>query len=137
MKEFSFPKLQVMPDPRFAGPQHHPLHQNRYVATADAVFDETIFPGTDGEGKPNLERGSIIATMTDHMNQKEFARLFTVAPLLLDALEWIVELAEEGQRNRESDRDDGVAGARSAAEEGEQMIARAIEALRAAREEQL
>jgi hypothetical protein len=76
-----FEKLKVQADPEHKG--KHPLHEHRFITTADCEFDDSNL---------GVESGSIIAKMTDHENQKEYAQLFAAAPELLEACWKAIEI---------------------------------------------
>lgn len=61
-------QLAILPDPVHRG--KHPLHENRYIVTEGAHWEEGFHPDDW-----NLENGSAIATMRDCQNQPE-ARAF-------------------------------------------------------------
>ena len=79
----TFRRLAVLADPEYAG--KHPLHDSRFVATDDAEWE---YEPRDEDGEQNwyLERGAIIAKMTDCEDQKQMAQLFAQAPVTLDLL---------------------------------------------------
>ena len=54
---------KVMPDPVYQG--QHPYHENRFIATDDALFED---------GFDDLEAGELIASMRDGENQQANAR---------------------------------------------------------------
>jgi hypothetical protein len=73
---------QVMADPEKAG--QHPYHNNRFIATADAVAED------EGDQESwHLEHGSLIAQMRDGEHQAANAQAITAIPQLLAALECI------------------------------------------------
>lgn len=87
--------LIVLADPEWKG--KHPCDDCRYIATEDAVFDDGQH-SYDGEEKIYLlERGSVIAKMTDCEQQARYAMLFAAAPQMLDALKAIVKLLDDSQ----------------------------------------
>jgi hypothetical protein len=77
----------VLADPEHVG--KHPYHDCRFIATADAQWDEDF---------QTLEVGQIVCTMKDIEDQGADARLIAAAPELLEALQRIVALdSEAGQ----------------------------------------
>ena len=84
--------LKILPCPEHSG--KHPLHECRYIATADAEVEVDEIPVTNRFGdqlQPDrsdwyLLKGDIVAKMTDTEDQAAYARLFVHAPELLAAL---------------------------------------------------
>ncbi len=84
--------LKILPCPEHSG--KHPLHECRYIATADAEVEVDETPVTNRFGdqlQPDrsdwyLLKGDIVAKMTDTEDQAAYARLFVHAPELLSAL---------------------------------------------------
>ena len=90
-----FKPLKIMADPDNAG--RHEYHDNRWIATADAVVERGHDPRSWG-----LSEGSLICEMRDV--DPAYARLFSVAPKLLEACEAMAEcescLVEDGFEKR-------------------------------------
>ena len=74
----TLPALKVAPCPIHKG--KHPYHDARYITTADFEAE-----ALDNDNWDTIA-GSVIATMTDHEDQKQLANLFAAAPILLSEL---------------------------------------------------
>ncbi len=79
------PRLKVMADPKNEG--KHPLHDNRWIVTANTEID-----WNHNETEWALGVGSLVSQMTDCQHQSRYARLFAAAPDMLDALEGVVSI---------------------------------------------
>ncbi len=92
----ALPALIVLADPEHKG--KHPCHDSRYVATADATWDDGVNLDENEDPIWIIEKGSIVAEMTDCEHQAQFARLFAKAPEMLAALRRLMaDLQDSGE----------------------------------------
>lgn len=87
---------QVLPDPELRG--KHPLHDNRWITTAGAHWEENPagYQGADSRSW-SLEDGSAICTLRDTQAQAFDAALIAAAPALLASLASMVEMMDKGE----------------------------------------
>ena len=92
-------KWKTVSHPILAG--KHPLHDNRYIMTADAEIELHVDPNkwdarncSDWDLPWHLTKGTIVCEMTDLPNQAYFASLIAAAPEMYEALKAIMEYAD-------------------------------------------
>ena len=89
---------QVLPDPDLKG--LHPYHDNRWITTAGAHWEENFDGYQGGRAGWTLEEGSAICTLRDTQAQAADAALIAAAPALLRAarraLPWIGKMIADG-----------------------------------------
>lgn len=94
---------RIMPCPEHVG--KHPLHDRRWITTADAELDRGSGPDSWG-----LSRGSLICEMRD--GPVGNAALIAAAPALLASLKHLADFADLGEVDLEADEQRALEDAR-------------------------